>query len=158
MSTTSTMSTTSSMSTTASSTASVASRWWVYQDRFGGDFGLIRSIVIALLVETGVRGVGSDRGGVCGGEADEKRSTGISLLLPEVAVVSLISMELVPWTMVVTSVAAFSNLMAMGAMGDDRDDSVFLPAGLASSLFLFKFVISAYYSSTTCITCNLPVC
>ena len=126
-------------------------------DRFGGDCGLIRSHVIAPLVETGVQGDGSGRDGVCG-EADEKRSTGISLLLPVVAVVSLISMEWVPWTMIVTSVAAFSNLMAMGAMGDDRDDSVFLLAGLASLLLLFKFIISAYYSSTTCITCNLLVC
>ena len=124
-------------------------------DRFSGDCGLIRSNVIAPLVETGVRGVGSGRDGVCGGEADEKRSTGISLLLPVAAVVSLISMEWVPWTMVVTSVAAFSNLM--GAMGDDRGDSVFRFAGLASLLLLFKFIISAYYSSATCITCNLPV-
>ena len=103
-----------------------------------------------------MQGAGAGRFvGVCGGEADEKRSTGISLLLPVAAVVSLISMEWVPWTMVVTSVAAFSNLM--GAMGDDRGDSVFRFAGLAS-VVLFVFIISAYYSSATCITCNLPVC
>ena len=125
-------------------------------DRFGGDFGL-RSIDIAPRLETGVQGAGAGRFvGVCGGEADEKRSTGISLLLPVAAVVSLISMEWVPWTMVVTSVAAFSNLMAMGAMGDDRGDSVFRFAGLAL-VVLFVFIISAYYSSATCITCNLPV-
>ena len=61
-------------------------------DRFGGDCGLIRSHVIAPLVETGVQGDGSGRDGVCG-EADEKRSTGISLLLLVAAVVSLISMK-----------------------------------------------------------------
>ena len=127
-------------------------------DRFGGDFGL-RLIDIAPRLETGVQGAGAGRFvGVCGGEAVEKRSTEFSLLLPVVAVISLISMECVPWTMVETSVAAaFSSLTAMGGMGDDiGDEFVSLLAGLAS-VVLLVFIISAYYSSATCITCNLPV-
>ena len=106
-------------------------------DRFGGDCGLIRSHVIAPLVETGVQGDGSGRDGVCG-EADERRLTEFSLLLPVVAVISLISMECVPWTMVETSVAAaFSSLTAMGGMGDDiGDEFVSLLAGLASVVLL----------------------